>query len=430
MSIIRLLLTPLWGATTYARWVYMVIGGAMFLPYLLATLVLGSMVVTPATPGPDSGLGTLAAALVSALLLVAASAWIPGARSLEGQVTQTLLRGPITAEHVAESASWPSRVRTGLWLVLHLVGGFGVALATMVGLTESAALAATPFVADHMAIAQGPLTFAGADWPSGAARWLAPVMGLGLLLALIYTMALIGWGMALLAPRLLGPSTAERLAAAQERVDHLAERNRLARELHDSIGHALSVVALQSGTAARVLDSDPAFARHALETIAAQARTATAELDHVLGLLREEQPSTATAPQRGLGDLAGLIEATRAIGGQLTARVDGDVGRVPAVVSRETYRICQEGITNALRHGGQVPIALHVTIEPERLSVEITNPHTPATAPRALPALRRSGGHGLAGMRERLRTLGGRLEAGPHDGHWHLRAEITWGAGR
>ncbi|ASU83924.1 histidine kinase [Nocardiopsis gilva YIM 90087] len=431
MPVIRLLLTPLWDATTYARWVYMVIGGTVFLPYLLATLVLASMFATPATPGPQGAdPGFLALALIPAVLLVAASAWIPGARSLEGHVTHALLRGPIAAEHITESASWRSRARTGLWLALHLVLGFGVALATMVGLTEAAALAATPFATDHMAIAQGPLTFFGSSRPTGALRWLAPLIGLGLLLALVYTTALIGWGMARLAPRLLGPSTAERLAAAQERADHLAERNRLARELHDSIGHALSVVALQSGTAARVLDSDPDFARHALEAIAEQARTATAELDHVLGLLREERPTAATPPQRGLSDLQGLIEATRAIGGQLTAHVDGDVHHVPAVVSRETYRICQEGITNALRHGGKVPITLHVTIEPERLSVEVTNPHTPASSPLPRPALRRGGGHGLAGLHERLRILGGRLQAGPHDGHWRLRAEISWGQAR
>lgn len=90
------------------------------------------------------------------------------------------------------------------------------------------------------------------------------------------------------APWFLGPSAAERIAAMESEAVKLAERNRLARELHDSVGHALSVVTLQAGAAGRVLDSDPAFAREALGAIEESARAALEDLDHVLGLLRDD----------------------------------------------------------------------------------------------------------------------------------------------
>ncbi|MFC4562276.1 sensor histidine kinase [Nocardiopsis mangrovi] len=423
MPAIRSVFAPLVSATTYTRWVYLILGGAVGLPYLLASLVLATMGATAGPDYTDLGAGGFLAATAPAVPLIAATAWIPGARTLEGHITRTLLRGPIADEPIAEPASGRSRLRTGAWLVLHFVVGFAACLATMVALTESALLAlagVTGRSSSVLALTGSPILGAGPLSP--LQRLLAPVIGVLVLLALVALMGLTGAALARAAPRLLGPSAAERLAAAQDRAAALAERNRLARELHDSIGHALSVVALQAGTAARLLDSDPAFARRALEAIADQARTATDELDHVLGLLREER-RPGTAPQRSLTDLPGLIDATRAIGADLDARVDGDPASVPGVVSRETYRICQEGLTNALRHGGRVPITLTLAIGGDRLTVEITNPS--AAAPR-----RASGGRGLRGMRERLRLLGGTLDAGTEGGTWRLRAAIRWGGHR
>ncbi|MEE2048775.1 histidine kinase, partial [Nocardiopsis tropica] len=167
--------------------------------------------------------------------------------------------------------------------------------------------------------------------------------------ALLYTVALAGHLLALAAPRLLGPSPTERLAAAQAHAHTLAERNRLARELHDSLGHALSVVTLQAATAARLLDTDPEFARQALTHIADQARTATADLDHALGLLREDTAAPRTTPP-DLSHLPHLAHATQHTGTDLTCHVSGDPARVPALLSRETYRISPEARTNALRH--------------------------------------------------------------------------------
>jgi signal transduction histidine kinase len=419
VSPILRVLSPLWSPLTYTRWVYLVLGGAVALPYLLAGAVLATLVLGDGEAvSPDASLPLTLVAAPVAVLLIGATAWVPGARTLEGHLTRTLLGGPIAGEPVAEAATARSRARTGVWLLLHLLVGFLACLATMVGLTESAGLALAALTGEASSSTGGLLHLTGTGALDVPRRLLAPFNGLAVLLALIALMGLCGAGLARLAPLLLGPSAAERLAAAQDRAENLAERNRLARELHDSIGHALSVVALQAGAAARVIDTDPAFARAALEAIAAQARTATGELDHVLGLLREER-NGATGPQRSLGDLDHLLDATRAIGADLDARVSGDVAAVPGVVSRETYRICQEGLTNALRHGGRVPIALRLDVGADRLEVEITNPSGPARR-------RASGGRGLRGMRERVRLLGGTLDAGTADGRWRLHATISW----
>jgi signal transduction histidine kinase len=196
-----------------------------------------------------------------------------------------------------------------------------------------------------------------------------------------------------------------------------AERDRLARELHDSVGHALSVMAIQASAAERVLERDPAVARRALAEIGASAREGMRDLDHVLGLLREEPAATAAPPS--LDDLGRLLAASLATGVRVNAQVSGGLAVVPPAVSREAYRILQEGLTNAARHAGGMPTRVRVAVAGERLEVELVNP-LPATAGR--PAAR--GGRGLTGIRERVAALGGRVSAGPDGGHWRVTVEL------
>lgn len=413
MRTIRVLVAPLCNARTYLRWTYLVLGGVLFVPFLVAALVLISLVfsqdVNPQTSG--SGVPGLAA-VVLAVLLGAATAQIPGVRDQQAQLARSLLGGRIATEPNTPTPS--SRIRPGGWLALHFVVGFGVSLLTMVGLTEAATLAMTPLTAG----ASDTILVDGARF-SGGWRWIGPLAGMVILVTLVSVVAALGAGAARLAPLFLGPSAADRLAAAQAHAAELTERNRIAAELHDSIGHVLSTVALQAGAATRVIEHDPEFVRTALETIAEQARTATAELDHVLGALRQEE--TATVPQRTLDDLAGLVDAARAAGADVRVDQTGELGTVPGVLSRELYRICQEALTNALRHGGTdttITVELHTTHE--RVLLCVSNPAPARRAPRS------RGGRGVRSMRERVRLLGGEMEARVHGGEWRLTVTIPW----
>jgi signal transduction histidine kinase len=275
---------------------------------------------------------------------------------------------------------------------------------------------------------------------------------------------------------------AAELAATQRAARQLAERNRLARELHDSVGHALTVTMLQAEAARRMLGapggSDPESAARALDTIAETGRTALAELDYVLGVLRDdggwkhgpqqntalgngtgpgsgwrEDGSATTAPvdRRARPDLSALdalVAGARSAGTDVTATVRGRLNTVPPTVSREAYRVVQEALTNALRHAAGRPVRLGVEVDDRAVTVRAGNPLPgsrptsrrapaapddrrsggPADEPGSVPGDRQnggpSGGRGLVGMTERVRMLGGDLAAGDRDGHWQVRATL------
>ena len=266
----------------------------------------------------------------------------------------------------------------------------------------------------------------------GIAHWsvdrgaAAPV-GLAIPDALVALVAGSGRLAAWLAPVLLGPDPVARLEELERRSAQLTERNRLAQELHDSLGHALTVTALQAGAARRVLKDDPAFAEQALDAITRTSRAAAADLDNVLGLLRNE-PCLSRAPQPDLTDLDALLAGHREAGLPLDVDVRGNLTAVPGAVSREVYRIAvQEGLTNVVRHAGPVPTRLQVGVEGGELTARLRN-----DGPRgSRPGRRGSGGRGLAGMRERAALLGGRLFAGPEDGgSWVLELRVPMGAAR
>jgi signal transduction histidine kinase len=411
VTTLRVALSSLWRPSTFRRWVHLVLGGALFVPIALAVTVVASLLV-PGSADPDApGRFGLVAVLVAAVL-GGALALIPAVAKQQVTLARALLGGPLTAQPPLVPTTLPGRLRCAVWTAAHLLVGLAVSLATMVGLTEAAMLALAP-------VATEPSSLFGAALlePVTQVGWAGPVLGAAIVVTLIYLVALLGAGAARLAPVLLGPTAVDRLAAAQARADDLTRRNRLAAELHDTIGHALSVVTVQAAAAAKVLDRDPSFARDALEAIADQARTATAELDQVLGVIRDE-PST-TLPPRTLADLPQLVEGARAAGTEIRFHQHGPLEVLPPVLSRELYRLCQEAITNALRHGAtDAPMDLELTRTADGVELAAANTIA-ARAPRSS-----GGGNGLALMRERVRLFGGDLHTTLDGNRWELRVRV------
>ncbi|WP_310721335.1 sensor histidine kinase [Streptomyces lydicus] len=384
--------------------------------YLLASVFVGLV-----TDGADP-LRNLPAQLLSfgcALPLAALTALLlPQLRPLEAAAVRTLCFLP--AERLADgpAPSWAARRRTALWFVAHLLAGGVVSGMTLATPPAAVVLLILPFTA--------PLQRSVPPWMQDLPGALGPLTGLGLLTLVVTTAWACGVLLARCAPTLLGPTPADRLAAAERRAAELATRNRLARELHDSVGHALSAVTLQASAARRVLDADPEFARQALTAIEETTRAAVAELDTVLGLLREEDGTDPAAPAPTLDALDALLARTRAAGVAVEAAVEERCAGLPPVVSREAYRIVQEGLSNALRHAGPVPVRLQLRLRVDQLTLRMENPVAAGGAgpDPAAPTARTGGGLGLRGIAERARLLGGEATATATDGVWRLTARL------
>ncbi|MFJ5232889.1 sensor histidine kinase [Kitasatospora sp. NPDC088391] len=382
-----MIFAPLLRPATYARWLHLMLGlvfaGVMVLVY----------------PGVEGG-PPLRTALLAAAVdvpVLGLLALLPAVRRQEG-VQARLLLVPEREESigVAPSADWADRGRTACWLVARVVLGVALGGATARAIAVSGDALRAPF---------------------GPRALLAPLA----LFALLWLVVLAGRLQLALAERLLGPSRAERLAAAEARAERLLERNRLARELHDSIGHALTVTVLQAGAAREV--ADPAFRERALEAIETTGRRALDDLERMLVLLRE-QPEQTAAEQPGLDRAGELFAAARAAGSPVDAELAVRAAELPGVLSREAYRIVQEGVTNALRHAPGAPILVRAAVADGALELSCR------TALTGGGSSRRGGGKGLRGVRERAVLLGGACAAGPDGPDWLLRVRLPLRLGR
>jgi signal transduction histidine kinase len=411
--VLDVVLGPVVRPSTYRRWVFLILGGAVLVPFmLLAGMILPSLM--PTAFQRETGL-VVGSSLVLVLGVMVLMSFIPAVRVIEGTAARELLGEGVPEQATRAARSWPSRWRSAGWFVLHLLLGGVLSVATL-ALPPTVVLSSiSPFTGRFEVLGLRVAT------PEGWAGAWVPLVGLGCLLLLVHLVVGATALLTRVAPFLLGPTAAERLAELEHRTEQLAERNRLARELHDSVGHALSVVTIQASAAGRVLDTDPAFARTALSAIEESARAALADLDHVLGLLREEQSSTR--PQWTLANLGTLLDQTRIAGVTVDSTVEGSLDAVPPAVSREAYRIVQEGLTNVLRHAGKVPVALRLAADADRFELDLSNPVHENGRPRD-GGPRDGGGHGLAGMRERVTVLRGHMTAGPDRGRWHVRVRI------
>ncbi|WP_248963426.1 sensor histidine kinase [Sphaerisporangium perillae] len=432
---------PLVSGATYRRGVHLLLGGVLLLPYVLVAVLFAGMFTVP-----DAPYGLLVLVLALVVVIGVVPPFLRGTRALEIVAARALLGvplpdPPVTAESGREARE--TRVRAALWFAVHLVAGGVVALLILIPLVMG-----VTFVVQWFGIAGGALDgLRIGPLDEHDTGWLS-LLGVVTLAGVLYAVAGLGALAAVMAPVLLGPSPAERIAALEARAARLAERNRLARELHDSIGHALTVTMLQASAALHLLDTDPEFARGALQAIEETGRAATEDLDRVLGMLRERDRADEPAGQRadgragqradgragqraderagaggggapphGLGDLDRLVAHSRGTGVEVDTEIEGSVDDLPAPVSREGYRIIQESLTNVLRHAGPVPVALRVAVDGPTLTIEVSNPVTAARP-------RREGGRGLVGMRERVTLLGGTMTAGPDGAHWRVSVHL------
>jgi signal transduction histidine kinase len=211
---------------------------------------------------------------------------------------------------------------------------------------------------------------------------------------------------------------AEREREVRARSAVTEERARIARELHDVVGHSVSVMTVQASAVRRLLRPEQQREREALLIVEQTGREALAEMRRMVGVLRRPEEAPALAPQPSLEHLGKLVEQAREAGLPVDLRVEGEPLPLPAGVDLTAYRLVQEGLTNALKHARAERAQVLVRYSDGDIEVTVSDDGQGAGSGDG-------GGHGLVGMRERVAVYGGELEAGPRpEGGYRLRARL------
>ena len=220
--------------------------------------------------------------------------------------------------------------------------------------------------------------------------------------------------------------------SAREAAVLATERRRIARELHDIVSHAVTVIVLQAAGAARVGKTDFTQVIRSLTHIETTGKQAMAELRRLLGVLEDSSAGSRPAgtgdlkPQPGLADLPELLTSFNDVGIPVIVDTEGTAATLDSSIDLTAYRIVQEGLVNAVKHAGKnANPRLRLTWRTQGLRIQIDNDITIARTHRAAP-LPDSGGRGLVGLRERAHAVGGDLQAGPHEGGYRLTATIPF----
>jgi signal transduction histidine kinase len=197
------------------------------------------------------------------------------------------------------------------------------------------------------------------------------------------------------------------------------ERSRIARELHDEVAHAMSVIAVQADAAEGALEHDPALVRRPLLAIRETAREALADMRRVVGALRDDDRA-GLAPEPGLARATKLVEDTRTAGLDVELRVEGEPMPLPPALDLAAYRVLQEGLTNVRKHAAAKRVEVIVRYSSDAVDVEVSDDGDGS-------GTEGGSGRGLAGLRERVALLGGSFVAGPRAHGFALRVSLPLG---
>ncbi|MEU8125027.1 histidine kinase [Spirillospora sp. NPDC049024] len=361
-----------------------------------------------------------------------------------GALTALTVWGRVSAQAAGAALALDIAVALASWLLTPLLMWRPVGAA--VALTALAALSPTATPAASMGALQvahrRPFRTAALVGAAGVAAHVVqglwqPNRGISfswwLLLVAVGYGAVIGWGALARARRELLESLRERARRAEaeqgRRVAEarMAERTRIAREMHDVLAHRLSLLATYAGALEYRPDAPPEKLSQAAGVVRAGVHQALDELREVILLLRAEDDAVAEGrPQPVLGDVVRLVEETRDAGGQVELRDETvEASALPAAAGRTAYRVVQEGLTNARKHAGGRPVRVVLEGRPgSRLVVDIRNPLPEDGAEPLAPG----SGTGLVGLTERVRLAGGRLDHQAAEGEFRLRAWLPWPA--
>jgi signal transduction histidine kinase len=215
---------------------------------------------------------------------------------------------------------------------------------------------------------------------------------------------------------------AEQTRESEARRQVSEERLRIARDLHDAVAHQIAVISLNAGVASSAIDSRPEAAQEAVRTIRTAARTVLGEIGSLLDVLRTDHDDSTVTPQPGLDRLDELVRQFQDAGLAVTVRAEGDPESVTGAAGLVAYRVIQESLTNALKHGAESRAHVLLQVDDEVVRIVVTNP-VASPAETSVEAAARSG-LGLVGLRERVAAVRGIVETGPNPGGWRVAATL------
>lgn len=398
-----------WGETAHVF-----LGAALALPptFLVAAFVLTSQRLPPTA----ANVVLVLALAVLAIVGIVAVACAPPVRTVEIATARSLLGldlpDPVTTRDLA-----PRLLGAAWCAIVALVGG-SVLIALLYLAPLGVGLVAFPFTGEEVFVLPGNIG-PYAVGSGGSAAWLL-LPGIASLLLAVACVAGGGRLLRRLAPRFLGPTDADRIEQALTRERETARANALARDLHDSVGHALTAMTLQACAARVTLHRDPEATLRAITAIEDTGRAAVGELDAMLGMLRGHLTDPDEGDPEWRARLAGVIDQARCDGSRVRCH---DLGDLAPGLGSEVTRIVQEGLTNAAKHGSG-PAELTLGRDHTQIWVDVSNPLRPAPRridPHDGPS---AGGRGLLGLRERALLAGGTVEAGPTEDRWRLLVRL------